>query len=1492
MVSTSQSAKPADARLTAPAWTRIATSLSRRWHTDDGTGKGTGAQRGAGGRFGEDDHPGRWRRNRPWRAGRLGRAVPLITGAVLALLLALTAVLVGRWQLGNAEHGRRANRVDLVESIANYRSQTDDPATLQTMVDGAGFSLTDPAHDADLLAAFDLTPTGNPTVAVALLDTSGRVIAARPDGAAIPTAQLGSAWGDALRGEPGWSSAFDVDGQEVRAGLAPIHAGGSPTEGFAAGKGEPRAVLVSLSIDTAGERFQERLGVLGNGAGAGGLSQVDRDGVAISSWAPTEVGRRIVDPARLTDLRPGHSEVWQTRGADGHERTVIAAAQLTTGYVTVFEASNEQLYGDLRDQQASRNHTLVGVLGGSVFGLVLFGALRELGARRARARLHNLLGNTHDVIVLVRDGSTVVFMSPSARRLLGQADAEWVDRPLLDLVHPDDRDRVAASLACLSPGETTLVDVRLRATNGAEHGSAPVDDTGAEPATGAEAASGAEAATDTDPEHFRWFDLTAVDERGAHDLGGVVITCHEVGERKALQDRLAHKARHDPLTGLPNRATFLAHLAGALTTSAVDGTRDALLFIDLDDFKPINDRHGHAVGDHVLRVVAQRIVATLRPDDLACRFGGDEFGALLREAEPATARLIAERLATAIARPISLPPPDTGAGAASAHQADRVQVRASIGVALSTPSLDGHASPADADALLRAADQAMYEAKRAGHGPRTVFAPDLAPITGPAAALSEAAAAAIQPSPRAGSAPPSAPSARPATVSRRAAAGAAETAPATAGPAPRDDASARGGGPRRAAAGRARLAAPMAGRRRRAWPRWLRSLVPILAVAALLLGILGIGLRQEADAQRTARAAALAQNRAVAAAFNDSAATILEPGRLVPLVSAAPWTFTNPTIDREILRRFAASAIGGPDTDLLLTSPDGQILSALPAKATMPVDTRGTLWRSVVAGQAQWTPVTADSTGTERVYGLEPVIRDGRTVAVLAIGRSAHHGLPTVIFQSLASLGSLELVDQNGRVGFGSDNTFIGRRVVDPATLSRLSPEGEATSVRSADPGLISLAMPTGRIPGYYTLLQRDRTAVFDDLGSSLPGLGLLLGIVAFTLIAVAASDDRRRRVLRRDVDRFEALLRGAHDIVAVAAPDGRISVVGPSVTRLLDQRTTDWAGHDVADLAHPDDAARLRAFVRATAGRLPPPPPPTGAPASPRAPAASPPSAAAPSPAAGAGRPGPETLQDVRLRTADGRHRWFDVTASALTTAPGSDVSGVLITCHDIGERKALQDELTAAAYRDPLTGLPNRVAFDRCLDEAVLRAARRCAERPDGHDLAAGGSGPEAGSGVPTASAGASPSRCAWETGASPFGVLFVDLDNFKPVNDIYGHGTGDEVLEIVALRLEATVRAGDTVARLGGDEFGILVANTDEGELVELAERILAALRQPLRTKVAVLTVAATIGAALSTAYPDPLRIIRAADLAMYDAKRRGRGSAVLAGADGRAPRRRDR
>nr|MDT0664659.1 PAS domain S-box protein [Micromonospora sp. DSM 115978] len=182
--------------------------------------------------------------------------------------------------------------------------------------------------------------------------------------------------------------------------------------------------------------------------------------------------------------------------------------------------------GNLDEAAAAAQHALElsrveGYDARGAHGIQMFGVRRELAARRSRSRLHDLLGNAHDVIVLIRDGETVAFMSPSAERLLGQRGPDWTGAPFASLVHADDRDLVAELVG--DPGATTARNVRLCTADG----------------------------------EVRWFDLEASDQRDDPDLAGVLVTCHEVGERKALEDQLAHQARHDGLTGLPNRAAFM-----------------------------------------------------------------------------------------------------------------------------------------------------------------------------------------------------------------------------------------------------------------------------------------------------------------------------------------------------------------------------------------------------------------------------------------------------------------------------------------------------------------------------------------------------------------------------------------------------------------------------------------------------------------------------------------------------------------------------------------------------------------------------------------------------------------------------------------------------------------------------------------------------------------------------------------------------------------------
>jgi len=178
-------------------------------------------------------------------------------------------------------------------------------------------------------------------------------------------------------------------------------------------------------------------------------------------------------------------------------------------------------------------------------------------------------------------------------------------------------------------------------------------------------------------------------------LVGIIGVSQDISERKARENGLTHRASHDALTGLPNRAHFLDRLARCLEAE----TRTcAVLFLDLDHFKPINDRHGHDMGDRLLIAVAERLRGPVRDSDTLAQLGGDEFTLLIdRVADAAEAERIADRLMAALAEPIAL-------------DGYRFGVTASVGIALCGPA---HHRPED---VLRDADAALYRAKAAGRG--------------------------------------------------------------------------------------------------------------------------------------------------------------------------------------------------------------------------------------------------------------------------------------------------------------------------------------------------------------------------------------------------------------------------------------------------------------------------------------------------------------------------------------------------------------------------------------------------------------------------------------------------------------------------------------------------------------------------------------------------------------------------------------------------------
>jgi diguanylate cyclase (GGDEF)-like protein/PAS domain S-box-containing protein len=242
---------------------------------------------------------------------------------------------------------------------------------------------------------------------------------------------------------------------------------------------------------------------------------------------------------------------------------------------------------------------------------------------------------------------------------------------LLDVVHPDDRGRLSEALdAALNQGEPYDFEHRIVRPNGEVR----------------VVHRQAEVLRDESGEPLR-----------------MVGTVHDITERKALEERLQHQALHDPLTGLPNRVLFIDRLRHALKRAKRRGGEVAVLFMDLDNFKVINDSLGHKTGDRVLVAASKRIRALLRPEDTVARLGGDEFVVLLEDVEDADGAIrVAERISEELLVPFFF-------------GGRQLFVAASIGIV--TGGIDGkHAAD-----LLRNADLAMYRAKHAGKARYEVF---------------------------------------------------------------------------------------------------------------------------------------------------------------------------------------------------------------------------------------------------------------------------------------------------------------------------------------------------------------------------------------------------------------------------------------------------------------------------------------------------------------------------------------------------------------------------------------------------------------------------------------------------------------------------------------------------------------------------------------------------------------------------------------------------
>ncbi|MEO6208985.1 MAG: EAL domain-containing protein [Gemmatimonadaceae bacterium] len=291
--------------------------------------------------------------------------------------------------------------------------------------------------------------------------------------------------------------------------------------------------------------------------------------------------------------------------------------------------------------------------------------LSEQSKREGEARFGALVQHSSDVITIVDPDTVIRYVSPTIAQIFGHLPSEIEGKRLAELVHPDDVPRTLSFFMSVLPrgAVTTPAEWRIRHRDGG------------------------------------WRDVEVIGTNLLDEptVRGIVLNTRDISERKALAAALEHQAFHDTLTGLANRALFLDRVTHALALARRHSRTIAVIFLDLDNFKSVNDSLGHAQGDMLLIHTAARMQDAVRTVDTIARFGGDEFAILIEDATDDTAAMtVVERVLDTMRHPFHL-------------EGKEVFVSASIGIVSADP--DQTASD-----LLRNADMAMYIAKQSGKG--------------------------------------------------------------------------------------------------------------------------------------------------------------------------------------------------------------------------------------------------------------------------------------------------------------------------------------------------------------------------------------------------------------------------------------------------------------------------------------------------------------------------------------------------------------------------------------------------------------------------------------------------------------------------------------------------------------------------------------------------------------------------------------------------------
>ncbi|MCP3816799.1 EAL domain-containing protein [Streptomyces sp. A3M-1-3] len=382
-------------------------------------------------------------------------------------------------------------------------------------------------------------------------------------------------------------------------------------------------------------------------------------------------------------LHGGDGAGYHLRGPRPHSRPITGSLPALTPYLAAAVCTLGILYNVIDGRRVDR--VVVFTACTVVLALVVrqgimlvdnIALTQELAQKENHFR--SLVQGSSDVIMIAAPTGILRYVSPAATGVYGREAEELVGSELSMLIHPEDLGRVVHEvrrfLAAPPADEpTTRIECRFKSGTG------------------------------------DWLNVESTVNR---HQGGLILNSRDVTERVRLQAQLQHNAEHDPLTDLPNRALFTQRVRQALTGRRASDPGTAVLFIDLDGFKAVNDSIGHQAGDELLIQAARRLQDSVRAGDTAARLGGDEFAALIlgdggrdRSAREYQVHEIADRLRVTLSKPYRIGCSD-------------VRVAASIGVAFAEEGI----TPTD---LMRNADLAMYRAKAAGKDRVELYAPQM-----------------------------------------------------------------------------------------------------------------------------------------------------------------------------------------------------------------------------------------------------------------------------------------------------------------------------------------------------------------------------------------------------------------------------------------------------------------------------------------------------------------------------------------------------------------------------------------------------------------------------------------------------------------------------------------------------------------------------------------------------------------------------------------------